>query len=444
MKYVDAQNISINGSAEVSLNLDATLNLSVTVEPANATSEITWTISNPEIATVSPAGVITALKPGTTTVTVTTSNDKTASKTIIVKEQLPQTVSIVGAKKEMVVGETIMLSALIEPENTTNKSVTWSVSSGKLSITNSGELTARETGTAMVIVTTVNGSESFMVISIIEKPIIPVTNIEFTDKVGNMFLNQTKEIEFVITPLEANKSSIEWSSSDETVAKVNSEGVIQSFAKEGVATITARLSNGDEHIFTIMVSQYSEAPAVKEIPEQRVQQGDLFSVIDLENYFTPYNDEILTYDIVIPANSKLFGVMSGVKGNICRVTVSDPAWSGSETLIIKARNDKGMESSVEVVFTVLEVVGITQAPQTKINAYPTITSAHCTVSITPAAPSMYTLLLYNIEGRLIESHQFYAAETVNKTIDFSRRAHGIYTCVIVSNSEKQSVKIVVE
>gem|GEM_PF-2949168 len=53
--------------------VDDVITLTCTVSPSNATDpSVTWISSNPAVATVSPAGVVTALSAGTTVITVTT------------------------------------------------------------------------------------------------------------------------------------------------------------------------------------------------------------------------------------------------------------------------------------------------------------------------------------------------------------------------------------
>jgi len=71
---------------QTNLSVGDILNFAATVNPANATDKsITWTSSVPTVATVSPPGVVTAAGPGTSTITVTTSDGaKTASVSVTV------------------------------------------------------------------------------------------------------------------------------------------------------------------------------------------------------------------------------------------------------------------------------------------------------------------------------------------------------------------------
>ena len=63
----------------------------IMITPANATNKnVTWTSSNPEVATVNEQGILTALAEGTTVITVTTvDGNKTATKNITVRESIP-------------------------------------------------------------------------------------------------------------------------------------------------------------------------------------------------------------------------------------------------------------------------------------------------------------------------------------------------------------------
>ena len=78
--------------AELSLTTDGTAQLTATVKPENATDQsVTWTSSDTDIATVSDTGLVTAVAPGTATITVTTTDgEKTAACTVTVKAEEPE------------------------------------------------------------------------------------------------------------------------------------------------------------------------------------------------------------------------------------------------------------------------------------------------------------------------------------------------------------------
>ena len=79
--------VTLNETA-LTIPITGTERLSVTIAPADATNRnITWTSSNPAVATVAANGVITTLSTGTTTITVTSEcGAHTASCTVTVVE----------------------------------------------------------------------------------------------------------------------------------------------------------------------------------------------------------------------------------------------------------------------------------------------------------------------------------------------------------------------
>lgn len=61
------------------LDVDETLKLTATVTPSHAIQTVTWTSSNPSVATVSKSGTVTAVSPGNTVITATTASGMTAT-----------------------------------------------------------------------------------------------------------------------------------------------------------------------------------------------------------------------------------------------------------------------------------------------------------------------------------------------------------------------------
>ncbi|URZ08162.1 Ig-like domain-containing protein [Clostridium felsineum] len=81
-----AANISLNKTTD-NLTVGSTDNLIATITPSDAVDKnVTWTSSDPSIATVDPYGKITAVKPGTVTITASTNNGKTASCNVTVAD----------------------------------------------------------------------------------------------------------------------------------------------------------------------------------------------------------------------------------------------------------------------------------------------------------------------------------------------------------------------
>lgn len=150
------------------LTAGSTSQLTATVEPFNATNKnVTWSSSAPEVAAVDENGKVTALTAGSATITVTTADgSKTAVCTVTVEGgSTPivnvESVSLNKTSLELEAGDSEQLTATVEPENATNKSVTWTSNNDSVAtVDNNGTVTAHKAGTATITVTTMDGGNT--------------------------------------------------------------------------------------------------------------------------------------------------------------------------------------------------------------------------------------------------------------------------------------------
>ena len=85
VEKIDPTNITLPASEQATLDAGGT-QLTPTFEPSNGYSDITWTSSNTNVATVSSTGYVTPVASGTAVITATTENDLSAKTTITVSE----------------------------------------------------------------------------------------------------------------------------------------------------------------------------------------------------------------------------------------------------------------------------------------------------------------------------------------------------------------------
>ena len=133
--------------------------------PNSATNKsVTWKSSNENIAKVNANGVVTGVSAGTCTITVSTSNNISSSKEITVLSNtiLVDKITINGSTNiNMKVGGTKFLSYTISPADATNKKVTFKSSNPNVVYVDSnGIMAAIGTGTAVVTVTSNDGSKT--------------------------------------------------------------------------------------------------------------------------------------------------------------------------------------------------------------------------------------------------------------------------------------------
>ena len=119
--------------SSMALTVGGTGTFYATLHPANATNQsVTWTSSNIRVATVND-GVVTALEPGSSTITVrTVDGNRTASNTVIVTavQAFVPVSSLSPASVSMAMGATVRLNDLVTvaPTNATNRqALSWEI-----------------------------------------------------------------------------------------------------------------------------------------------------------------------------------------------------------------------------------------------------------------------------------------------------------------------------
>lgn len=145
--------VSLNNTS-CTMNVGNTKQLYATVYPTNATNKLVyWSSSNSQIVSVSSSGKLTAKAPGVATITAKTSNGKTRACQVTVRG-----VEITGSVlfNYPTVGDVYYLGAKAYPSDTSK--FTWSTSNSKIvSISSSGKMTAKSSGTATITVKTSDG-----------------------------------------------------------------------------------------------------------------------------------------------------------------------------------------------------------------------------------------------------------------------------------------------
>ena len=128
---------------------------------------MTWTSSNPTIATVNGVGKVTAVADGTVRIDAVTQDGKhTAYSTVTVSGSAAAVVPVTGidvspATVSLKIGATHLLKATISPDNATNKAVTWTSSKTSVATVNStGLVTGLAAGSATITATTTDGKKT--------------------------------------------------------------------------------------------------------------------------------------------------------------------------------------------------------------------------------------------------------------------------------------------
>ena len=171
VKEITAESVTIS-NAPTNLFVGETSKMECTITPANVDNPtIVWVSSNTEVAVVSAEGEVTAKSAGTTTIKATASNGVSSSFELNVQIREVEAVAITADRPTMGVGEKMLLTAAVSPENATFQEVTWKSSDETLlTVAENGEATALGCGVVTITVTSTNGISNTMEIEITETP----------------------------------------------------------------------------------------------------------------------------------------------------------------------------------------------------------------------------------------------------------------------------------
>ncbi|MBU3127147.1 Ig-like domain-containing protein [Clostridium tagluense] len=275
------------------------IELTATINPENATNKnVTWTSSNPLVAKVtSGAGVkanVKATGVGTATITVTTEDGrKTATCTIKVADvPVPVTgVSLNKTTADLKVAEELKLTAIINPENATNKNVTWSSSNPLVAkVTGSTEamadIKAIGVGTATITVTTEDGGKTATCVINVAKvpaPTYAVTGVSLDKTTASITSGQSIELIATINPENATNKKVTWKSSNEAVATVT--GSTQAKANvsaigAGTAIITVTTEDGGKIATCAITVETTTSPAIELNAVVKIEQKKVTVSVD--------------------------------------------------------------------------------------------------------------------------------------------------------------------
>ena len=243
---IPVTSVSLN-QTEAEMNVGETQQLQAQISPSNATDKtLMWGSSKQSVATVSDAGLVTAVGEGTSKITVTASGKTATCVVTVTKPDTPvetvhvESVSLDRETAALEIGETLVLTATVLPANADDKSLTWKSSNPEIAeVDQNGNVTAISSGTVTITATTTDGGKVAGCEVTVTAAFIPVESVTFDLDEYIIFPGVSFKPIVTVLPENATNKTITWSSSDAGAVSVTQDGIVTGHA-EAFVTITAK------------------------------------------------------------------------------------------------------------------------------------------------------------------------------------------------------------
>ena len=248
------ESVAINEGETVTMFRGETKQLTCTVNPANASEKtVVWSVTGgADVVSVNAdTGEVTALRPGSATVTVTSRSDaaKSASCTVTVQEAVTAVrlnsdslrLSLTGD------GKTATLTAEVEPEEATDPTVRWTAVPDEIVSVENGTVTALKAGTATVRAESVSNPGVYDECEV--TVISPVTQItlnhsDYPADPGTFEVGLDFVLSAAVTPGDATDKRLNWSVSPENIVSLDAATGTVTALEAGTATVTVSAADG--------------------------------------------------------------------------------------------------------------------------------------------------------------------------------------------------------
>ena len=439
-QVIPVTGITVSGaSGATTITQDnGTLALTATVTPANATNKsVTWSIINGTgQATINSSGLVTAVADGTVTARAT-ANDGSGVYGQLVITISGQTVLVAkmyaaAAKGEPVISTpkgTLQLSVMVQPDNATNKTVTWSVINvtGEATINSSGLVTAIADGTVVARATANDGSGVFadITISIINQ-IVLVTGITVTGEGGLTTITTddgTLQLLASIVPSNASNKSVTWSMvKGNGHARLSEEGLLTA-RTNGKVVVRATSNDGSKVYGEIEITITNQIVSVSSIKVKVKKKA---------SNTTTVNGELALAAEILPEDASEKRVSwSVINGTGTAVISEDGILRGvtpGEVIVVATSLDgSGVAGELSITINLVESIKIRQTRNEVIIQVPEY--------LLPAKASLHSLYGSHIQSKVIDSTEC--------IFNISELFPGIYVVSVYNSIVQDAAKIMI-
>lgn len=362
---------------ELSLFVDASETLTATVAPEDASDKnVTWESDDDTIATVTPDGTVTAVGPGQTIITATTSDrNRTATCTVTVTQPV-SSITLDKTELPLFAGNSDTLNATVAPDNASKKDLTWTSDRSDIAAVTVGDdgtvtVDAKAPGEATITAAATDGSNVKAACKVTVTRAVSAITLEPTEL--SLFAGDSTTLKVTVAPGDATNKILTWISDKPETATVTvgGDGIITVNAQApGQATITATAADGSGMTasckVTVTAKTYGLSANVSAINFGNVFPGYTQPGAQTFTVTNTGNQPLSGLTLSSPANFAAgnLSAASVEPGKTVTFTVQPKAGLGvgsySENITLTGTNDTKL--TVTVSFTVVQAPASTPAP----------------------------------------------------------------------------------
>ena len=232
------------------------ITVTATVEPKDASNRnVTFTSSDEGVFTAAKGG-LNGVAPGEGILTVASeSNPEVNVRYRVLVVQPVTKIAVEASDPQVIVGGTATVSATVQPDNATIKSVQWSSGDEKiLTIDASGLVTGIKRGNGRIIATANDGSNirANFSLKVVQNP----ESITLSTKETTIDVGKVATVKATVEPTNTDDKKVSWASSDESIATVDKNGRIKGIAVgDCTVTCTSQALDSVSESLTVHIQQ---------------------------------------------------------------------------------------------------------------------------------------------------------------------------------------------
>ncbi len=230
--------------------------LKATIKPSSAASEesIVWVSSKTSVATVSANGRVKGKKGGTAVITCKTTDGKfTTFCTVTVVERVTS-VTLNKSSYKLGLGRTYTLVAKVKTNAANNPKLKWTSSNSRIvTVDQKGNITGRRVGTVTVTAAATDGSGEKAKVRV--RVVRSVSYISLNRTSVTTVAGRSFKLKATVKPKNATFKTVNWKSSDETIAIVDASGKVTALKAGNVTVKASAKDNSGKYAISYVIVQ---------------------------------------------------------------------------------------------------------------------------------------------------------------------------------------------